>query len=623
MTINQSKHSSGSLVDKLSREVEDNLKNEQFGVEELAEKVGMSRSNLHRKLQEATGQSISQFIREYRLKKAMEMLQVGEEITASELANQVGFGSATYFSKSFTDFYGYPPGEAKKRFLEQENDTEEKPIQNSRHKLYLTIGGSILILAILFLLNIPNRTSTEEIIAQDFEKSIAVLPFKNISSDVDNQYFADGVMDAILNKLAKIGELRVKSRTSVEKYRDANLSIPEIAQELGVTYILEGSAQKYGDDIKITTQLIKVSTDDHLWSEEYTRKFKDVLSLQGEIAGRVADELQTVLTAKEQAALRRVPTTNPKAYDLYLLAVFQFNKSTAESLSKAIDLYEQALEVDPNFVDAYVGLAQVYSFGGLVWGIFPENEALAKIQPSLKKALLLDSLNGKAYGILASSQFYYQWNFREAKKNYDKSIQSGGAHGNADFYIKMGSLDIAGRINQENINREPAMAFRHAFKAEILYHSGEVEEAVAYLDHARELFEDHYFLREAAKLYYNFGEIEKSRIIFEQVKANFPDRPPLFYWLEAVHAHQSSSDTQVILTELKNAYESESSGSPAWFLAIFYAVVGEEEQVFDWLERSYQRHEVEMTWLKMEPMLRSYRNNPRYVALLEKMDFPE
>ena len=622
MSINQPNHSSKSLVDKLSQEVEDNLKNEQFGVEELAEKIGMSRSNLHRKLQDATGQSVSQFIREYRLKRAMGILQADDQITAVEVANEVGFGSATYFSKSFTDFYGYPPGEVRKRNLEQA-ENPEKSAPNSRNKVFLFIGGLILVTAILFFFNSQNLTSTEAVVAEEVEKSIAVLPFKNMSSDVDNQYFADGVMDAILNKLAKIGELKVTSRTSVQKYREVAMSIPEIAAELGVAYILEGSAQKYGDDVKIITQLIEASSDDHLWSEEYVSKFEDVLSLQGEIARKVADELHTVLTLNEKEELKKIPTKYPEAYDYYLLARFQYAKSTEENLKKAIDLYGSALKIDPDFAAAYVGLAEVYWVGGLSWGIFPENEAWSQIQQLLLKSLDLDATNADAYEMMANALFYYKWEFEQAREYYRKFKEISGLNGNVDFFIKMGLLDLAQETNEANIGLQPTSPFHYTFRAEINFHRNKVEEATRNLDEASELFDNHYFWREVAKLYYNFGELEKSRAAFERIKSNFPDRPPIFYWLEAIHNHNQGLDVTPSLSLMEEMFDNNSSGSPAWFLAMYYAATKDETKTFEWLEKSFERHEVEMTWLKMEPLLKPYKNDPRYQSIMDRMSFPD
>ena len=206
------------FLNKLRKEVEDNLTNDQFSVEELARTIGMSRSQLHRKLNSATGQSVSQFIREYRLHRGMELLKTGE-LTAAEVADRVGFGSATYFNKCFTEYYGFPPGEAKNKALEVKPTTPQRSViipSSSRKSLQylMVILGLVLVAGGVYYFyyrdQIPERVGP-------FDKSIAILPFKNLSTDQENEYFCEGVIEAIRTNLSQIGELRVISRTSVEQ----------------------------------------------------------------------------------------------------------------------------------------------------------------------------------------------------------------------------------------------------------------------------------------------------------------------------------------------------------------------------------------------------------------------
>ena len=311
-----------ALIEKLRQEVEENLQNEQFGVEDLADKVGMSRSNLHRKLQDATGQSISQFIREYRLIRAKEIL-LTEEFTSSEVAYQVGFSSATYFTKSFTDFYGYPPGEAKKRSNDPSEEANDQIVypNKKRPKVYGFIGLIILIAIGVFYYTSQNETDSSTTINGESLKSIAVLPFENLSDDQSNKYFADGVMESILNHLTKFEDIRVISRTSMETFRGTNLTIPQIADQLNVTHVLEGSVQKSDNTVRITAQLIEAENDAHLWSENYDRELKDIFTLQSQLAEKIAFELKAKLNPAQKRAIQVVPTTNQMAYDHYLQGI--------------------------------------------------------------------------------------------------------------------------------------------------------------------------------------------------------------------------------------------------------------------------------------------------------------
>ena len=619
------------LVKALEQRVEDNLQNEQFGVEELAEGVGMSRSHLHRKLKEATGQSVSQFIREYRLKKARQLLQ-SEELTVSESAYQVGFGSPTYFSTAFREFYGYPPGEARSHTLVPEQASEPpSAVPPSRRRfgsisnlsVVLGIGLLVALAGLLFLLTRPGKPVSGSVAA---EKSIAVLPFKNLSSEEENQYFADGVMDAVLNKLAAVGDLRVTSRTSVEKYRNNTaLTLPEIARELNVTYILEGSAQKYGEQIRIITQLINADNDQHLWSQDYTRQFEDVLTLQSQIAEQVASELQAALTTDEQQDLRQLPTNNPEAYNYYLLAEFQSDKWTEVGFQNSIPLYKKAIEVDSAYVDPYVGLAQVWSTGGAVWGVYNEQEAWDNCRALLEKALELDPTHIDALETLASGYFYYDWDFHRPLIYFNRAKEEQGHYGFLvmDYLIKTGRLQDALNTSEYFIQLDPSRSGNYLFKCQALYLMGKQDEAIRTIDEAYSLFDNLFFVREAAKLYFIFGEMDKFHRVLEKHHRLFPDRPPLIKWLEAVDALYQQQDPSPYVKQLEQQYENEESGSPAWFLALTYAVLSDEEAIFDWLEKSYDRHEVEMTWLKTEPVLQPYQNHPQYQDLLERMNFSD
>ena len=389
------------FINKVTHLIEVNLGNEQFGVKELAKMLGMSRSNLHRKLQMIKGKSASRFIREYRLEKAMLMLQ-NNVATASEIAYRVGFGSPSYFNKCFHKYYGYPPGEAKFRGLKlsHQEDISTPTIRTdlSRNSLSLNkimLVSTIAILSILTISYLIYFYSTDNFITKKTEvtlrdKSIAVLPCMNISGEEENQYFADGQMEAILNHLTKISELRVISRTTMLGYRESTKTTPEIAKELGVKYVLELSVQKSGRKVNITAQLIDADTDRHLWSNNYIRDLKDIFAIQTEIAKRVARELRAKIAPNEQAVIESVPTSDLTAYDFYLKGLDYNHRSLqSEYFQYAIQMFERSVEIDPNFTLAWVGLASVSS--NIYWFNFEGSEKHKKIiKKYLDKAIALD-----------------------------------------------------------------------------------------------------------------------------------------------------------------------------------------------------------------------------------------
>lgn len=351
-------NSGNEFLIKISDIVEDNLSNEQFGVSELAHEIGMSRSNLLRKIKKLTGLSVSQFIRQVRLKNAMELLQTNS-LTVSEVSYKVGFGSTSYFVKCFGEHYGYPPGEASKR--EMIETKEIQPVKKNHNLIKTIIISSvslilILVIIIIVIKLIPSNETYDQ-------KSIAVLPFKNDSNDSSNVYLINGLMESLLNDLQKVKDLRVISRTSVEKYRNnSKVSIPIIGKELNVAYVIEGSGQKIGDQILLNIQLIEASTDRHLWAKKYSRESKDIFQLQSEIAKNIADEIKVIITPEEEARIHKIPTNNLVAYDYFLKGLDLFFKGNSESLHEAINYFKKAIEHDDNFARAYADIALSYYY---------------------------------------------------------------------------------------------------------------------------------------------------------------------------------------------------------------------------------------------------------------------
>ncbi len=390
----------------------ENLSNEQFGVSELAEAMNMSRSNLLRKIKKHTQLSASQFIRQVRLIKGMEMLEQ-HTLTVSEISYQVGFGSTSYFIKCFREYYGYPPGEVGKETIVHENKAAKVNFLN-RFRWQIVTAVSLIVIAIAVLLLRKESKAPDKI-----EKSIAVLPFKNESSDSLNLYFVNGLMESALNNLQKIGDMRVISRTSVEKYRNTNKGIPEIAEELNVNYLVEGSGQRVGDQVLLNIQLIEASTDRPIWVEQYNREIGDVFTLQNEVAKKIANAIQAVVTPDELKQIEKIPTENLLAYDYYLKALDPYYSRTNEGLQKAISLFEKAIENDEFFALAYAQIAISYYFLDL-------NQANKQYTEDINnfsdKALLYDSKSAES---LISKALYYMQieEYRLALPHLEKALE--------------------------------------------------------------------------------------------------------------------------------------------------------------------------------------------------------
>ncbi|MBS1681654.1 MAG: helix-turn-helix domain-containing protein [Bacteroidetes bacterium] len=388
------------FVSRITSVMEQNIANEQFGVSELADALNMSRSNLLRKVKKETKLSVSQFINQVRLARAMELLRKSS-LNVSEVSHQVGFNSPSYFIKCFREYYGYPPGEVGNR-PQTELVVHTSANRNRNVKWAAGVGLIVLIVSSFYLYKAIQPSNNAVL-----EKSIAVLPFKNESSDSTNVYLINGLMESTLNNLQKIKDLRVISRTSSEKYRNTNKSIPEITKELNVSYFVEGSGQKVGDQIVLNVQLIEGATDRHLWSAQYKRKTKDIFQLQQEIAKSIAEEIKVIITPDETRKIEKKPTNNLAAYDLFLKGKNLQIIGNKKNLEKAIEFFKQATELDEQFAMAYGEIAITY----YNIEIFKtDKKHIEEISAYADKALLYDpklgeSLLSKAMALMAKKEY--------------------------------------------------------------------------------------------------------------------------------------------------------------------------------------------------------------------------
>ena len=416
----------GKFIGQAEAIILENISNEQFGVSELADLMHMSRSNLLRKIKKETQLSASQFIRQVRLQKGMKMLEE-TELTVSEISYQVGFGNNSYFIKCFREYYGYSPGDARKKTWEgkegedkanaEDTETTQKSLFK-KYRLHLLVATSMLLAmaAFLFFQKKPPNSESGEIY---IKKSIAVLPFKNMSSDSTNLYFVNGLMESTLNNLQKIEDLRVISRTSVEKYRNTNKTIKEIAEELNVNYLVEGSGQRVGDQVLLHIQLIDASHDTPIWAKQYNHKVVDIFSLQNAISKKIADAIQAKVTPAELQLIEKKPTENLMAYDYYLKAMEPFQKGTKEGLDEAIHLFEKAIALDPKFALAYSKLAISYYYLDLY---LTKKQYTDVINNYADKALLYDSKSAES--LIAKALYYININeFRLAIPHLEKALE--------------------------------------------------------------------------------------------------------------------------------------------------------------------------------------------------------
>jgi len=398
---------------------------------------------------------------------------------------------------------------------------------------------------------------------------------------------------------------------------------------LDVDYILESSVSKskYSDSVRIITQLINLK-DKHVWSKTYDESVENSLKLQNELSKLIVKQLNISLSSEEEKNIEKYRTDNKEAYNLFLQADYQNSLFNKDAFDKAMPLYEQAIALDPNFIEAYMGMSEIWQIGGLVWGLYDEQEAWENSKQLLLKARSIDSVNDQLEYNLHLGYFYYDWDFEAMEKYYQKRlvkthyINLTGVI--LDYAIKTGRYNEAFLINERYIKNSPNLSHLYCFKAETLMSLGKENAAVELLDKFNPLYTDFYYLRASTKLYFYLGEYEKSRNQLKKTRDNLPDEnPSILIWFDAVFAKIDAEDEKatLYLDQLIDLYDTNSSGSPAWFIALYYCYFEDYENTFKWLEKSYDHHEVEMTWFREEPLLAPIRNDERYKNLYHKIGF--
>ncbi|MEN8126025.1 MAG: helix-turn-helix domain-containing protein [Bacteroidota bacterium] len=614
-----------TIIDKIRQIILDHLDDEKFDVNQLASEIGWSKSHTFRKVRSITGISANQFIKETRLQEAAKLI-LNSDHNVSEISYKVGFSSPSYFNKCFSKYYGVTPGEYK------EGNKKKPPVNDfdltlsrSRIKkfqyIFYVLGTVLLIVGIFSVIKSKDNPR---------EKSIAVLYFDDHSPDSDIQWFCNGLTEEIIEKLAGIKKLMVTSRTSVKQFRNSDIPIYEIAKTLDVDYILESSVSKskYSDSVRIITQLINLE-DKHVWSNTYNESIENSLKLQNDVSKRIAKQLNITLSPDEVKNIEKYPTDNKEAYNLFLQAEYQKSLFNKKAFDKALPLYEKVVALDSNFVEAYMGLSEIWQIGGLVWGLYDEQEAWKNSKQLLLKARSIDSINDQLEYKLHLGYFYYEWDFEAMEKYYQKRLLKPNYDNITgvllDYAIKTGRYNEAFLINERYIKRFPKISHLYAFKAEILMFLDKKDTALEILERYNSLFsDDFYYLRGSTKLYFYLEEYEKSRDQLKKIRINLPnENPSILIWLDAVFAKIDGENEKATsyLDQLINLYDIHSSGSPAWFIALYYCYFEDYENTFIWLQKSYDHHEVEMTWLREEPLLIPLRNDERYEDLYHKIGF--
>lgn len=510
-----------------------------------------------------------------------------------------------------------------------------KPLPSESSPSKTTLGGPLLLAGALFALlaavliaAIPSwrnflsgRGHLRRI------ESLAVLPLENYSRDADQDYFADGMTDELITRLAQIGALRVISRTSVMRYKATHKPLPEIAQELHVDAVVEGSVEHSGDRVQIRVKLIEVPIERNLWAKSYSGDLHDILALQSGVAQAIAREIEVKLTPDEHTRLASSRAVDPDAYQLYLKGRLLWRKFTAADMAKSIEFYQQAIEKDPTYAPAYAGLAASLAMGSTGGGAKGPQEAVAKSKQAAAKALELDESLGEAHFSLALVRMFYDWDWPGADREFRRAIDlnpndAEAHHFYSHYFIALGRIEDSLAQSERALGLDP-------LSSDLMWHMGwhylyarQYDEALLHLKKASEVAPN------SPQLFLLMGMAHEEKGMFPESIADFkkvrelaPSTP--FGLADLAHVYAISGNkaqARKIIDELNEIAKQRYVSS--WYAAIIYTGLGDKEQAFASLQKALEEHSVGLATIKLDPRFDPIHSDPRFAELLRGMNLP-
>lgn len=601
------------FLSKVYQNIEENLGDELFTVEKLAEALNISRSMLHRKLKQLTGKSATATIKEKRLTLAKEKLE-NKSGTAAQIAYEVGFSSPSYFNKVFKKHYQISPGEVGKG---------KKVITGQQWSDKLKVRCSIKRPALIFLLVllaialIWAGIHFSKVKTNRSDITIAILPFDNLSQIENTQYFADGVVEDLLGRLTTIKDIKVISRTSSEMFREkGGKTVPEIGKLLGASHIVEGTVQRVANDIRISVQLINTKTDNHILSRQYDRSLSNFFQTQSEIANEIASELSLALTNTELETLKKEQTQSLQAFEYYQLGRFHSSKRRVEELHKGIEYYEKALEIDPDYAQAYAGLADSYYLLNYYDSGY-NKERRKKAYEMLYKALEIDPDLAEAHTMLGEFYQVYDWDWEKAEKEFQLAlIDNSNFSTTHQYYAEL--LDNLGRNDEarEHIDiakkLDPFSGIIRFQSARFYYIQEEFEKALKEIQICFDMdLHDGINYEFVFRLYLQLGDslaaLENFKKLGEFTGYFSPDTADSIYWVDGFNGIDRWS------VETNNYIGSEIKAS-------IYARLGEDEKALELIEMAVEDHAFGGGTDYLE--FKHLYSNPRFKAIRKKMGLP-
>jgi len=493
----------------------------------------------------------------------------------------------------------------------------------------LPLGTGLAVVAVALLLGFNVGGLREKLFGAAAPKfdSLAVLPLENLSGDPEQEYFADGMHEELIATLGKIGALKVISRTSVMQYKQQRKPLPEIARELGVDAVIEGSVRRAGDQVRITVQLVDARADKHLWAKSYQREIRDILALQTEVAQEIAQQIRVSVTPEERTRLESSSTVNSEAYQLYLKGLYYWVERTpgGETLGKSREYFEQAIEKDPAYAHAYAGLANAYVTIGYR-GLIPTTEAYERARAAAKRALELDESLGEAHLALAGVMGDYDWDWAGADREFKRAIELSPNFANAhnwysQYLTIMGQHDQAIAEAKRAVELDPLSIRLRPYVVAAFFYARRYDEAIEQAKKIIELDPNWPQIHSAYALlgvsYLQKGMHEEAFKAVEKAETLRGASPEfLAAWRKAHKEGGIKGETRFWLqAERLPALSGMTRAS-------MHALLGEKDRAFELLDKLVREKDQEAPFLKVDPCFDSLRSDPRYHDLLRRMGLP-
>jgi TolB-like protein/DNA-binding winged helix-turn-helix (wHTH) protein/Tfp pilus assembly protein PilF len=455
-------------------------------------------------------------------------------------------------------------------------------------------------------------------------RSLAVLPLENLSGDEDQEYFADGMTDELITDLASIARLRVISRTSTAHYKGTHKTIPEIARELNVDAVVEGSVGRSANKVRIRAQLIRAMPEEHLWAESYERDLPDVLALQRDVAKAIASEIKVHLTPQERQHLANARPINPDAYNAFLLGDYHSSKRNLAAMDKGIQYFQEAIRIDPSYAQAYAGLANAYIERD-IWGGLGVGKSADQVRAATLKALELDGELAEAHALLGQIHFQYDWDWQSTEAEYKRAIQlnpnlAASYVRYAYFLQAMGRHTEALAAAHHAVELDPLSASNISDEGRILYRARQYENAVARYQRALELDPGYLpALGRIAEAYEQLGKFDQALAYVERLQRTASDRRLGLRPLARIYARMGKQ--REVLEILSTIEKNGAPGGDEFALAAIYSALGDRDRAIAALEKGVQARSL-LPFVFVDPQLDPLRSDPRYSDLLQRMGLP-